>query len=198
LSVELNQRKYRLLVLAHLLVNMAVVVMAGSATGTPLTVCDIMAHPGRYRDQIVSVRGWIREDREWSALVSTRICENRLRTKGAEWSPWISTITPEYYQRLTGRAVPFQQTEKDRQALRELERLKIAHDEVVVATFVGLLRTKSREEYDAIQLPDGRWVPVNGYGHLGAYFAELVVKTVRDITVVSADEVAYGVRRDSR
>jgi len=71
-------------------------------------------------------------------------------------------------------------------------------DETIEATLIGLIRTKRPEEYDAIQLPGGRWVPVNGFGHMGAYFAELVVKTVRDIEVVKAEDVHAGRRSAER
>jgi len=176
-------------VITMLAVGILVVAPLRGSGKTFVTICDVMAKPGKYNNQVVALRARIRIDREWSALVSPEPCHKPLRTKGLQWAAAISTISPEYYRSLTGRTVPFDTTEEDRRALEELDRLVLRGGGVVEATFVGMLRTKHRDEYEAMQLPDGRWVPVNGFGNMGGYFAELVIKTVRDIEIVKGENL---------
>jgi hypothetical protein len=59
----------------------------------------------------------------------------------------------------------------------EQARLGGAEKTRVWVTVVGKLRV--RDHYDVVQIADGTWLGI-GYGHLGMYPGQLVIKTMAD------------------
>jgi hypothetical protein len=149
---------------------------AQSKLVTVTTICQMVEDPGAVSRKRVELRATVRSHKEWPALVSPTKCSNPLQTKGhAVW-------TTDINYRWAGR----KSASKGRQQIQQrIEQLRPG--ELLEATFSGIILTKSREEYDAMRLQNGSWVLVTGFGHMNAYFAELVIESVGDITVVRAE-----------
>lgn len=159
-----------------------------------MSICGVVADPDRFNNKMEALRAAVRVSREWSALVSRKDCAKPLKTGPLVWPAAITTSSLAAYEKETGLR-PFRETDADRatwsaywKRLRALE-----PGQTIEATFIGLIRTKKK--YQGRQLPNGMWVPVNAFGNMGAYFAELVVKSVRDIKVVPVDPDGGSTRK---
>ncbi len=145
-----------------------------------LTVCELLKDVRSYNGKIVAVRGeWsVGEEHNLLQNEGGKPCPQRFVTSGFVWPDAIDLRPgdPEDFP------VPFEIDESDIQCmLREAEdRSKTKEDEpaITVATFIGLLIT--REEFELVKTP-GPVVEIRGlgFGHLGAFPAELQYKTLR-------------------
>jgi hypothetical protein len=163
------------------------IVAGGDSELRAVTVCDVMANPAAFNGQLVALRARLRRSTEWSALVNTVPCGRPLKSGPLVWRPEVTTRSLRSYVEQTGHQ-PFSRTRRDETSLSEYSTThrQLSPDQTIEATYVGLIRT--REHYEGRQLQNGMWVPANGFGHLGAYFAEMVVKSVRDVSVVSVSD----------
>ena len=169
--------------LGTLALTCAVVVHTGCTSGRPtppaqdkeplrtLTVCELFKDLPAYQDRMVSVRGIYYRD------LGQEGCPNQFVAGGRRWPSALDLRSSEL--RLTGdRSV---EIATDQESWNQLDRAVIrvgqeGHRAEVWATVTGLLRGPYRT---------GRpgKVTIGGFGHLGVYPAELVVKRVSDIEV---------------
>ena len=147
----------------------------------PLTVCEVLSNLKVYHGQTISVRGELEEALEWISL-KPHGCTVKVRIEDRDWPPAIFVTFPGTQE---AKHVDF---EVDRGSFATM-RKAFAGDDIAgkrrihIATFVGMLQSK----LTVVPFGPGRR-GVIGYGHLGAFAAMLVVKTVKDPVVIVVDE----------
>ena len=140
---------------------------------TPLRVCEVLENLPRYRGKTITVRGMLYQSREITALGDTP-CKHPMRTGDHQWPPALDLEYSSYTPRGEA-AVTFQTdlenvetTSAEVRALREK-----APGRDVWVTVTGHLR--ARGKYNVSLGGDGKWHG-QGYGHLGIYPAQLVIR----------------------
>lgn len=171
------------------LIVIAAILMTGCARerGTPpservVTVCDVLANPSSFRGRIVAVRGVF----TYGALRQDD-CPQEFITGDRRWPPILNLATTEYQKGEPPVAFKTDPESWDRLDLTALEAGKQGRSVEIWATIIGQIRAQS--EY---VLPDGR--VRSGFGHLGAFPAEVVVKQITDITVKPVPKSRYDYR----
>jgi len=143
------------------------------------SVCEILENPSGYRGKLISIRGiyWegLRED-----------CPHPLVTAGHVW-PSALNLAHSDLPAPAGESVPFKTDAKSWDHLQETVKREAhagAREEIWVIA-VGEVRAPV-----AYIRTDGQIV--GGYGHLGAYPAEFVVKEVTNIKITPLPSYDYG------
>ena len=136
----------------------------------PLTVCEVLEDLQKYRGKIIQVRG------RWNGpILEGRACAP-LKTGEYVWPSGVAIELPS-----RAREEPATWT-LDQEAYNQAYRKylqAIEHTTEILVTFIG--RLDAREEgLEIFRHPDGD-VITNGYGHVGAYPAQLVIATVKDV-----------------
>ena len=147
-----------------------------------LTVCDILKDLRPYSGKRVAVRGIVYQSREIFALGGLG-CSQAFMTDGFTW-PTALSLEAADYEEPGERRVAFQTDEAALSALTEVLRGRAnqgSRRQEVWATFVGQIRV--RGEYTIETVGNGRRQG-NGYGDLAAYPAQLVIQTVRDVSLI--------------
>jgi hypothetical protein len=138
------------------------------------TVCEILRNLPKYADKDVEIKGeWIQT---YHGTTVRATCAEQLRTGDHLWPnaiwvqfPWLEEENPVDFT-----------ADKDGLQRARNEGRKSSPDDVVLATFIG--RLQARERLQVTRRKDGTTV-VNGFGHLNAYPAQLVVRSITRVTV---------------
>ena len=157
------------------LLSMGCLTLAGDETPaeTPLRVCEVLENLPRYRGKTITVRGMLYQSREITALGDTP-CKQPLMTGDYQWPP---ALDLEYssYRPSDESAVTFQtdlgNVDTTSAEIRTLRKKAPGGD--VWVTVVGYLRAK--DKYNVFLGGDRKWHG-QGYGHLGTYPAQLVIR----------------------
>jgi len=146
---------------------------AGSAI--PLTVCELFAHLRRYNGRVITIAGpMIRQPYYTVGQVD---CPHRFATKGYTW-PSMVMLTTTAASELYGAPAAFSTDQTSMHAL-DLAILAATKETEVWVTVTGELRLK--RHYHAVHTNYG--VLGDGYGHLGASPALLVIKKVERVDI---------------
>lgn len=143
--------------------------------GNPSMICDLFANLESFSGRIVVVRGIY-----WKGL--RQACRDPLVVRGRTYPTAIELVDSASVS--TSNPVSFKTDDSswnqvDKIVIREA---KARHHEEIWVTVVGQLR--------AIRTQEGS--VAGGYGHLGAYPAELVVERMFDVRIVSRPTYDYG------
>ena len=134
----------------------------------PDTVCHVLQNLNSYSDQVIRIRG------EWRAMSLWGECPNQLQTDGYKWPNAIYLVCKEMLNK-TDKPVDWAFGINDfNQLLLQTLRFKLP----VYATFEGRLDARAK----LLQNPKNGPRGPAGYGHLGYYPAQIVVRRVVDIT----------------
>lgn len=157
--------------------------MARSDSLKPVDVCDVASSLSMYSNKVVAVRGEFFSGRHGATVARTE-CKRPSPFKEFGSGLAINLAFPDD-DTTQEAAVRF---EVDKGSVRRLERAisdardrsDIGNELTVIATFVGVLRV--RAHFKLNQEPNGEY-DGNGYGHLGRYPAELVLRKVTDVHI---------------
>lgn len=160
-----------------------------------LSVCELFSNIQAYRGKMISVRG------VYYFGLRDSGCSNHLETQGWVWPTALWVTDSSDRSGVDEQPVEFSTDSASRRELDEtearlLKEIKAKRKRLVV-TITGLLRT--REKYVRVDTHYGRIG--NGYGHLNAFPAELVIKRVDKIVVEDADSSSKSkadVRRERK
>lgn len=137
-----------------------------SAPDTPISVCEALRKLRDLNGKVVSIRAQVVATDELYYLIGTA-CEKPLVTDGYTWkNPAGIALLPD--------KLPAQVKPED---LVVLNPEQPTDSDVIIATFTG--RFESRERYEVVALANGVRIPY-GYGHMGGFPAQLVIKEIRD------------------
>jgi len=142
---------------------------------TPIGVCDLLKDVEHYRGKMIAVRGIY-----WYGLREP--CRSPIIAADRQWPSAVNLI--DVRGAVTGGfAVDFQTDQRSWDALDMFvaREAKAGHREQIWVTVIGLLQSPDPSS--------GRIL--GGYGHLGAYPAQLVVKRVSDIKVKAEPTYDY-------
>ena len=150
-----------------------------SSLESPLTVCEVLRDPPRYRGKLVSVTGIY-----WDGLRET--CREPFVTGNRTW-PTALNLVDTGFPASSEETVAFKTDEKSWRDLEELalREAKAGHREEIWATVTGVLRAPQSYIRE-----DGR--VVGGYGHLAVFPAELVVERILGTTIKPTPTYDYG------
>jgi len=145
----------------------------------PLTVCDVLKEPSRYRGRLVTVTGIF-----WAGLRQS--CPEPFVTREHTW-PSALNLAHSQLPASAEDAVSFKTDEKSWDDLLELVRRegKARRHEEIWVTITGQIRAPA-----GYIRKDGQIV--GGYGHLGVFPAELVVKRILGTSIKSNPTYDYG------
>jgi hypothetical protein len=140
-----------------------------------LTVCELLSQLDRYRGKEVHVRGELRTGTEEIALVEQ--CSKRFVADGHTW-PNAIWLTPP--GRLATEPVDFKLDEAAIRAMQaQINQARAAGKQgKVVVTFIGKCEARKHLGKD----PRSTKV-TGGFGHLGAYPAQLVYRSAEDVSI---------------
>lgn len=148
-----------------------------------LSVCDLIANRNRYAGRIVLVRG-IERGGHGAWLVADPACQHELVTRGVKWPNIIYLAYPDNQSKIESYHAPFKVDWKSVERVQqEVERSGFDPDrDYVVKTFEGLLLTYSNLENRVTPgIPGALRL---GFGPLGEAPAQLLIKRVKDPTVL--------------
>jgi hypothetical protein len=155
--------------------------LTGLTTERAVSVCDVLSKLDHYRGRMIAVRAMLSGGYHGQFLTDwpgNEPCE-QVREQGRAWPPAIAVVRSTKYADLEDGPAKFESdTRQIEAALAEAEKVvKSDHRQVIVATFVGELR--SRKDIQIIRKEEG-WYMGIGYAQSGQYPALLVLKTVCD------------------
>lgn len=148
--------------------------------GTVIDICDVLRNPVSFNGKVVAIRGFFSDTDEGNWLMGE--CPVPLSTAGYVWKSHIFLIPP-------GSNFVLHATEysEDTAALKafadKLKRRKDPIRDKVLVTVVGKIETRENLEMEVYRDRDGRVRPA-GFGHMNGAPAQLVLKTVRDVSIV--------------
>ncbi len=147
-----------------------------------LSVCDLMSRLTKERYKVVKVHGELYSSSEITALGSDP-CATQFTAGGVRWPAALDLVSSEYRTDPKERAAPFVTDPAAMARLRAAiaERNRLNRGAKLIVTITGFLR--ARQKY--VRMMTGYGSQGNGYGHLGLYPAQLVIKTVDDIRIES-------------
>jgi hypothetical protein len=145
----------------------------------PVTVCEVLKDPPRYRGKLVRVTGVY-----WNGLRES--CREPLVTGNHTW-PSALNLADTDFPASANETVSFRTDQKSWKDLEEivLREAKAGQHEEICVTLVGVLRAPQSYIRENGQI-------VGGYGHLGVFPAELVVERVSGVTIKSNPTYDYG------
>jgi hypothetical protein len=137
-----------------------------------IPICELFQNLPEWKGKRIAVRGESSSTFEGSWIVGR--CKGSFYTNGYRWPVVLDYAAPAYYSRRTAR---FSEPKWPSSPPKGEELFRGRNNVVQTATYVGRLRM--RGEYVAVcRGPD---YFTNGFGHLGAATAELIVEAVRDV-----------------
>lgn len=155
------------------------------AADRPLSVCEVLPQLGQHRGKMVRLTGVMIGGQHGSALFDLVEAEcPQLLRQGTTWPAGIYLVWPSQNTVEDGPRTFLPDTDGIRRNLAAIKlRMKERNDLLIKATFVGELR--ARNDIQISWNPhDGGWFGGDGYGHLGQYRAQLVIKTVTDARTI--------------
>ncbi len=143
--------------------------MLARGSSIPLSVCELFEHLPRYNGKRITVTGPIINQHAY--MIGQVNCRQRFVTRGFKW-PWVIAMTTAAAE-FDAENAPFS---TDRASLHALDLALIAAKKgtEIWVTVTGELRLK--KHYHAVHTNYG--VLGDGYGHLGAAPALLVIERV--------------------
>jgi len=151
----------------------------------PLSVCRVLSRTDHLRGKMIQVTGVMIGSMHGSALYDASEAEcAQLRRRDIRWPAGIYLVWPSQRTVEDGPRTFEPDVDGIERNLAPIRlRIKERDDLLVTATFLGELRARN-----AIQISwnphDGGWFGGDGYGHLGQYPAQLVIKTVTDAKTI--------------
>ena len=144
-------------------------------SATPLTVCELFAHLRRYNGKVVTIVGPIIAQPDYT--VGQADCHHSFITHGFAW-PSMVMLTSTEGTELYGASATFL---TDQGSLQTLDSAVIAATKAteIWVTVTGELRLK--RHYHAVHTNYG--VLGDGYGHLGASPAVLIIQKVNQVDI---------------
>jgi hypothetical protein len=144
-----------------------------------MTICELLKDPSAYRGKLVTVTGIY-----WYGLRES--CPKPLVTRNHTWPTAIDMVQSDI-PGAPGEEAPFTTDTKswDHLQLFVLQEARAGRREEIWVTVVGMLRAP-----ESYVRKNGQ--AFGGYGHLGGYPAQLVVKAVLDIAI--KDRPTYDYR----
>ena len=178
-SLRVTRSRWRLFVVFVLIVGSGV-----GSTPQTISVCELFNNPHQYSGKTVRVRGIY-----WYGLRET--CSRQFKTNGHVWPTAINLVDSEYMKD-DGGTVSFV---TDRDSWDSLDRLVIAEGkakkkEEIWVTVIGRLEPLAQQRNDG--------TITGGYGHLGEYPAQLVVKRIVDVAIKARPTYAYADLSEAR
>jgi hypothetical protein len=145
------------------------------------SVCGLMAKLKSQRQKIIRVRGELFAGSEITAL-GDQACGKPFTAGGIKWATAVDLVSSDYRPGGGEPRAPFvtEPAVMARLASTVAERKRLGRNGKVLITVTGFLRV--RDKY--IPMTTGYGVQGNGYGHLGVYPAQLVIKAIEDITIL--------------
>jgi hypothetical protein len=153
--------------------------------GGSVTVCEVLTNLDLYRGKVIAVRAILRGGRHGEFLQDAdgdEPCEG-ISKRGRTWPPAVAITQYTRGSDIEDGPATFEsETEEIRTALAEA-RNQVGRNSslAILATFTGELR--ARKDIQIVRDPEG-WYYGTGYGESGQYPALLILKTVRDVSVV--------------
>lgn len=160
------------------------VVLASEPQG-PVSVCELMAHRAELDRHVVLVRGAIGGGGHGTWLVASPTCTHRLTTRGVTWPNIVFLTLPNNQSKDPAFHADFA---PDMRAIERANRDAVragynGKDNHMVATYEGLLVTYlDLAERVSPGVPGALRL---GFGPLVGAPAQLLIRTVKDVTVVS-------------
>ncbi len=156
-----------------------------------LSVCEVFNNPDAYAGRVVRVHGELKLKKEYVSLESPE-CESQIDLGGRRWRRVINIVQGEAEYSATEVKADAASTQKVEQVLVFLHECQLKGFEVTAtATFAGVLRIATQKA--RLQEPSSSAGPpltalspaalLTGFGHLGSFPAQLVYRTVTDITI---------------
>jgi len=147
----------------------------------PLTVCELLKEPLKWDGQIVTVRDHGRGSEEGAALIGVE-CPGIFVTDGHVWSSAIFLSTPSLPGHLHSPDFTYDVESGRRMLAKGTELMKKAPLRCLLSTYTGLFETRRDWASAKVAYPNGT-SGVIGFGHLGAYPAQLLLRSADDIGV---------------
>lgn len=142
-----------------------------------MSVCEVLPKLGSYRGKMVALRGRLYVGEEVFFLKGVD-CPRTFVTDGHKWPPAIDLTGSDERIPSGERPIQFDTEEDAAKKLHEISQKARSGREVWV-TVIGQLRV--RKKYVPVHTNYG--ILWNGYGHLGVYPAQLVIRTLKDVAV---------------
>jgi hypothetical protein len=145
-----------------------------------LTVCQLFEHLPRYNGRLITITGPI--IKHLGYVIGPADCDHRFVTHGFTWPSMVMLATTAASE-LHGAPAPFSTDQASVHAL-DLAILAAAKETEVWVTATGVLRLK--RHYHSVRTNYG--VLGDGYGHLGASPALLIIQKVDRVDIRGAPE----------
>ncbi|GEM_PF-5093209 len=154
-----------------------------------LDLCAVFQDLESYRDKLLEVTGTLTTGKELAGGLTDAKCDHKLVTDGFVWPVALDVVTTED-QAVKG-IVPFE-TDLDsvRNAYRKAKELAGEQNRSVKMTLVGYLRLPKK--YQRVRVrnglgPDDFTYMGNGFGHMGFFPGELIVRRVIKVELDSQE-----------
>ena len=159
------------------------VAAAQGAEPQVISVCEALTHPNLYDHKLVAIRGLQTASMEGSWLKGEN-CDKAFVTNGYIWPSGIWLEMSESARAATGILGPELESSLKR-GNKELKRRGFNNDrDRLMITHIGLFEAydDSAQEYH----PDSQSTRANGFGHLNAAPAQIIVSDVKDAVLRKA------------
>jgi ankyrin repeat protein len=153
--------------------NLKIEVLPAPQEVPVIPMCDLFQNLNAWKGKRIAVRGEAIGTTEGSWLSGQ--CKETFKTGGFQWPPVLTFAGPAYY---SNRISSLIETDVPAKPSQSEEALRGRFSVVRTATYIGRLRV--RNQYRATCRVGGDWI-TNGFGHLNAATAELIVEAIRDV-----------------
>ena len=153
--------------------NLRVEALPDPGTLRVIPICELFQNLAEWKGKRIAVRGEVSGTFEGS-WISGR-CKGAFYTNGYRWPVSLVVGGPAYY---SSKTAAFSQVKMPPDPPKGEELLRGRHNVTKSATYVGRLRM--HDKYIAVCQNGGSYL-TNGFGHLNAAAAELMVEAVRDV-----------------
>ncbi len=164
--------------------NLKIEALPDASTLTVIPICDLFQNLPAWKGERIAVRGEYVSTMEGTWIVGA--CKGKFVTDGYRWPVALTYASPAYYSQAMARLYEANwPSTSEGGSSRETSYVN------KTATFVGQLRMRS--EYSVSCQRDGRYVG-NGFGHLNAAAAELLVEGVRNVETTERSDTEYAAK----
>jgi hypothetical protein len=158
------------------------VVLASAAQSGHLTsLCELFQNHEKYNGKMVTIRGALNASIHGTVLVN-RQCSRESRYKPFQRGAAINLETPGGEVEPNVPIANFEIDQKSERLFLELAGKKLAKGDSIIVTLTctGLIRSAKNFRLEGAS---GREYKGNGFGHMGRYPAELVIKSIKDAEI---------------
>lgn len=164
--------------------NLKIEALPDASTLTVIPICDLFRNLPAWKGERIAVRGEYVSTMEGTWIVGA--CKGKFVTDGYRWPVALTYASPAYYSQAMARL-----DEANWPSASEGGSSRETSYVDKTATFVGQLRMRS--EYSVSCQRDGRYVG-NGFGHLNAAAAELLVEGMRNVETTERSDTEYAAK----